>query len=216
MRTKFRRALERGLARLPQVDVRFGCPEGTHGDITAAVHRDPGSGLELVVGFIELFTPDDVICKVVPPGDYPRKSEGASIQLNAERCLVAEDRTVKLVHHGRVAAGGTISRARLCEVMSELCPDEMVRAGIADEDSWPITLGSTADIPALLERLFVYAYCIEQVKRFKRDQPPLSRLSVESARTAGRSRARRGSGRCASRGTAPDRQPRSAARRSRP
>ncbi|MEJ7601241.1 MAG: hypothetical protein WKG01_25275 [Kofleriaceae bacterium] len=186
MRERFRAAIERRLARglhtplgviaRNRVPVRMGSPGGTHGDLKLWVYARAGTELEMVVGFFQLFTPDDVICKVVPAGDYPRANEGASVQLNADRCLAMRDDQIALGHHGRVSASGSISRARLVEMMSELCPDEMRAAGIASEASWPLELGRLEDLPALFDRLFLYAYCIEQAKRFKRDQSPLSRL----------------------------------------
>ena len=186
MRQQFRAAIERRLARglrtplgtiaRDRVPVRMGSPGGTHGDLTLWVYARTGTALEMVVGFFQLFTPDDVICKVVPAGAYPRADEGASLQLNADRCLSWRDGQIVLGHHGRVSAGGSISRARLVGVMTELCPEEMRAAGIASELSWPLELGRLDDLPALFDRLFLYAYCIEQAKRFKRDQSPLARL----------------------------------------
>lgn len=197
MRERFRSAIEQQLARSlttplgsiarDRVPVRMGSPGGTHGDLSLWVYARSGTLLEMVVGFFELFTPDDVICKVVPAGEYPRSDEGASLQLNADRCLFDKDDDIALVHHGRVSASGSISRARLIEVMTELCPDEMRTAGIISEASWPLELGRLGDLPALFDRLFLYAYCIEQAKRWKRQQPPLSRL----VRTRSRGQTRR-------------------------
>jgi hypothetical protein len=186
MRERFRSTIERWISRGPRtplgsiapdkIAVRMGSPGGTHGDLSLWVYARTGTMLEMVVGFFELFTPDDVICKVVPAGEYPRSDEGASLQLNADRCLFLIEDQIALVHHGRVSASGSISRARLVEVMTELCPDEMRAVGIASEVSWPLELGRLGDLPALFDRLFLYAYCIEQAKRFKRNQSPLSRL----------------------------------------
>jgi len=203
MRERFRSAIEQRLARSlttplgsiarDPVAVRMGSPGGTHGDLSLWVYARTGTMLEMVVGFFELFTPDDLICKVVPAGEYPRSDEGASLQLNADRCLFAIDDDIALIHHGRVSASGSISRARLIEVMTELCPEEMRAAGITGEASWPLELGRVSDLPALFDRLFLYAYCIEQAKRFKRHQSPLSRLLRTSSRARGR-RSRRAAG----------------------
>lgn len=201
LREAFRDTIERALARRPvvtprghvardRVAVRMGSPGGTHGELSTWVYARSGTELEMIVGFFELFTPDDVICKVVPAGAYPRSDEGASVQLNADRCLVLVDGGIQLVHHGRVSASGSISRDRLCEVANELCPDELAALGLRDASSWPHVIGASSDVPALLDHLFDYAYCIEQVKRYKRQQSPLSRLQATAL--PGRAAPRRG------------------------
>lgn len=123
--------------------------------------------LEMYFGFYDNFTPDDIICKVFSSWKELYRGMGASVQFNAGRCMTVSC----LCHHGDVTVGKRISRSHLVSLIQTICPREMGMAGILG--SWPVTIGDTTNIPRLIDQLFVYAYCIEQAKRYIRGEAPM-------------------------------------------
>ncbi|MCE9575756.1 MAG: hypothetical protein K8W52_21580 [Deltaproteobacteria bacterium] len=158
--------------------MRMGYPGGGHAVDPAWVFAHSGTGLEMVFQFFSNFTEHDLICKVVEAGEYPVSGEGASVQFNAGRCVEPRGDEFALVHHGEVTVGQRVSRQNLVASLSAVCPDAMALAGIIDADpgSWPVTIGATTDVAELIDRLFVFAYCIEQAKRHLREEPALRAL----------------------------------------
>ena len=132
----------------------------------------------MLFAFYQNFTPNDLICKVLAAGQDVRPGEGASIQFNADRCVRAAGRKAwGLAHHGRVTAGETISRDRLVHPIAGVVPAARQLLGdLTLKSAWPVTLGRTSDPAAMLDRLFVYAYCVEQGKRSIRSEKLLPSL----------------------------------------
>ena len=186
MGERFRAAVEQALRTLPiltpagrvapsTVDVHMGYPGGSHDIEPAWVYERAGTTLEMAFRFYENFTPNDLICKVVVAGEYPQSGEGASVQFNSDRCVVASELAHTLVHHGEVTVRTRVTRTMLVRAIEEICPREMDLAGIKNSNpsSWPVRIGTSADVPGLLDNLFVFAYCIEQAKRRLRNESPL-------------------------------------------
>lgn len=176
--SRFRLALEELLEDLPletsagevieaTTDEQFGFRGGNHEPTECLIYRPNGSDLEMRFGFYGNFTPDDIICKVVPIGADIPQGEGASLQLNADQCIRARrDGELILEHSGLVTvAGKRRSRADLLKAIGQTAPEALAMLGGLN---WPYTIGSTDDIEQLLDTLFVYAFCIEQAKRFFR------------------------------------------------
>ncbi|MCI0563448.1 MAG: hypothetical protein MN733_33655 [Nitrososphaera sp.] len=157
------------------VPITMGYPGDFHNVPPAWVYQHDASGLEMVFQFHRNFTDHDLICKVVHPGQYPASGEGASIQFNSDYCIRSVPPYCELVHHGRITVKRAIPRVRLINLMSRACPDAMLKVGISANfnNAWPISIGVTGDISSLLDRLFLYAYCVEQAKRTIRQETPL-------------------------------------------
>lgn len=47
--------------------------------------------------------------------------------------------------------------------------------------SWPVRIGTSADVPGLLNHQSVFAYCVEQAKRRLRNESPLPTFSTSEA-----------------------------------
>ena len=97
-RQTFRAILTADLERLPRPTrqgrvqaerraVQFGYPVGFHEETESWVYLRNDMAPHLLFAFYENFTPDDLICKVVEPGQELQPGEGASVQFNADRCL---------------------------------------------------------------------------------------------------------------------------------
>jgi hypothetical protein len=131
----------------------------------------------MTFAFYDNFTHDDLICKVGPIGETA--GTGATIQFNGNESMVAcGTRVVALCHHGLITVRHRISRAQLVETIIKKAPDAVQQLGGLDsEEGWPLQLGTTADFPELIDRIFVYAYSVEQAKRSLRGENPLPRLS---------------------------------------
>lgn len=182
----FQTSVEAALAKLPYptpagrvsptlTPIHLGFPGGSHEVASAWIYQRAATNLEMVFRFYTNFTPHDLICKVVAAGKYPQSGEGASVQFNAARCVQARGSARQLVHSGETTVKTRLARPRLVETLERVCPREMDLAGIKNgsSKSWPVTIGSTNDIPALLDRVFVFAFCIEQAKRHLRSEPAL-------------------------------------------
>jgi hypothetical protein len=188
-RASFRRAIEQWLTRRPRRtgdgvvgqdfrSAQFGSRAGGHEALQCWVYRRDGHGLEMLFAFYENFTAYDLICKVLAAGHSVRPDDGASIQFNADRCVRAVGRqTWALTHHGRVTAGETISKARLLHTVAAVAPTVDAKLGdLRRPAAWPLQLGRTSDPASLVDRLFLYAYCVEQAKRSIRGEKALPSL----------------------------------------
>jgi Domain of unknown function (DUF3883) len=166
-------ATPRGVVRAEVREARFGTPSGEHGGLHCWVYSAHESHLELIFAFYENFSPDDLICKVLPAGKGLAHGQGATLQFNGNDSPIEEGSDVVLCHHGLVTVGKRIARADLLERIGQHAPSANdALGGIA----FPFVCGTTANIGALLDRLFVYAYAIEQAKRSIRDEPLLPSL----------------------------------------
>ena len=186
---RFRRTVERALAsrplrtplgsvREPLEDVLLGSPSGRHNVPSAWVYQRDKSVLEMVLQFYGNFTSHDLICKVVRASEYPKGGEGASVQFNSNHCVRNEAQHAALIHRGRVTIHSSLARSVLVDAMRHTCPTEMKSAGIrTDRGAWPCRIGSSANVPALLDSIFLYAYCIEQAKRCLRAEDPFPPLT---------------------------------------
>ena len=153
------------------VDVLMGYPGGSHDVPPAWIYQHDDSGLEMVFQFYENFTDFDLACKVINLGQYPKCGEGASVQFNSDYCVRSVPPYVVLVHRGCVTVRSAIARNKLINMMSLACPQAMRNVGLSVSfSSWPISIGTTEDVRKLLDRLFLYAYCVEQVKRTVRHE----------------------------------------------
>lgn len=176
----FRAQFEAALARRPfdtprghvpadLIDVFFGAPSRSHSVPPAWLYQRSGSDVEMVFQFYSNFTDHDLICKVVEAGGYPTAGEGASLQFNGRTSFRADGDSIAMRHRGLVTVGAQLSRRHLVELMSASCPAAMGALEIgAEAAAWPIELGTLRNIPSLIDRLFLYAYCIEQAKRSHR------------------------------------------------
>jgi hypothetical protein len=185
---QFRQAVEAALATLPfttpagriaprRVPVYMGYPGGNHEIQPAWIYERANTSLEMALNFYSNFSPTDLICKVIPAGEYPQHGEGASVQFNGNHCVIPDGVQQCLVHQGKFTLRAGIARSTIVATLQQICPEEMHLAGISDGPlSWPLHIGSTAEIPALLDRIFVFAYCIEQAKRHLREEALLPRL----------------------------------------
>jgi len=153
----------------------MGHPCGEHEIPPLWVYSRAGNSLEMVFGFYHNFTPDDLICKVIPAGEYPLKGEGASLQFNGDLCTEHVSDAIVLQHSGRITVRSAIKRDDLLASVERDNKNIMQNAGFTGV--WPVRIGSTAAIPALLDRLFLYTYCIEQAKRSFRGKPMLSTIN---------------------------------------
>lgn len=186
--SRFRAVMERALDARPHRTprgillagtrvARFGTRTGAHEPTMCWVYERRGTDLELWFGFYENFTENDLICKVVAKGSVP-DGEGASIQFNGSESV--EPHRVggfAFRHNGNVTVGQRVSRADLVQLIEETAPVEAAALGGFDaKSSWPFRIGTTANLDSLLDRLFEYAFVIEQAKRARRGEPPLSAL----------------------------------------
>lgn len=107
----------------------------------------------------------DLICKALPSPDDYRPKVGASLQLNAERTLVDDGDGVELRHHGEVSRPYRIARELLAELIQNHATREARALDVAfSPNVWPLPLGSTRAMPRLLDRLFLYCWCIQTAK----------------------------------------------------
>jgi hypothetical protein len=191
MGEQFRAGFESGLRNLPletplgrvlaqRVAINMGYPGGSHEEVAARHYVSSDKRLAMLFGFYSNFTPHDLICKVVPAGTYPEIGDGASVQFNSDRCVREVNGAWTLVHHGDVTVGTRIARATLVDHMLRRAGHVMAMLGVPNEEAivWPLTLGSLADLSSLIDRVFCYAYCVEQAKRELRSEVPLPELTL--------------------------------------
>ena len=155
--------------------VRAGFHGGTHPDTACWEYRRKGTGLRMLFGFFENFTPDDLLVKVLDKSESPSNGLGATIQLNADQCLMGPGPQV--CHSGRITVGkGSLKRDDLVSQFMNLAPEASARLGLSADQQWPILIGSASECAALLDSVFLYAYGVEQVKRHYRGETLLSPL----------------------------------------
>lgn len=202
-RTAFTKALAHRPLHTPQGvvagerrGVLFGYPGGNHEPTQCWVYRAHGSGIELLFSFYDNFTANDLVCKSVAHGELPHAGAGATIQFNGNNCVGMERGSLSLHHHGRVTVGAAVSRAQIVTAIRERAPEANDALGGLDPTTgWPLRIGTLRDIGALIDRLAVYAYAIEQAKRSLRGEtslPPLYTATLVKVRAtpAGRSTGR--------------------------
>jgi hypothetical protein len=159
--------------------VQFGAPSGSHEDTDCWIYHHGGSGLEMLFAFYSNFTPNDLICKVIRPGQEVLSGEGASVQFNANQSVAESEANVfTLSHHGRVTIGRPIERETLLNAMQEAAPQAIEMLGGLQEacPNWTVVLGNTRNVGLLIDRMFFYAYGVEQAKRSLKQEellPPL-------------------------------------------
>lgn len=162
---------------------QFGYPGGSHQPNSCCVYRRKSSNTDLLLDFYSNFSTDDLITKVVQAGKTPHKGAGASVQFNMFQCLSkSKDGEICLGHKGVITVKTAISRPALVSLLKEICPSALEHFCIGGDKpgSWPVVLGSTADLPSLLDNLFVYSYAIEQIKRQIRGEVPLPAVVFDS------------------------------------
>jgi hypothetical protein len=157
---------------VPQtVAVNLGYPGGSHGETQYWRYTRKSAEFSMLFAFYRNFTPHDLICKVVRNGELPSFGDGASIQLNSDRTITQlSGGHLQLHHHGSVTVVYALKRERLWKLIQTTAPDEAEELGLTGPHDWPFVLGDTRAPGALLDRLFLYAYCIEQAKRKERQE----------------------------------------------
>lgn len=166
-----------GEVQLPIREMLFGYRGGSHGFTPCWIYRRTGVDIEMMFGFYNNFTPDDLICKVLAINEEFHDGSGASLQFNGDVSTADEHGSVALSHSGRVTIGSAIGRGNLVEAIRAAAPDAVdALGGLDGEHGWPLRLGTTSDVSSLLDRLFLYVYAVEQAKRWIREDPPLPSL----------------------------------------
>lgn len=186
----FRRCLEDALEKLPfqtksgQVDKgrpdfpHLGSPGGSHSIDRFLCYIRNGTNLQMYFSFYKNFSDDDLLCKVFSSWGDLYSGMGASVQFNAHRCVDGKGTIAYLRHDGRVTIKKPILRSKLISHIEAICPQEMKLARISGE--WPVMIGTTTNIPDLINNIFVYAHCIEQAKRIIRSEGPLELFAKTS------------------------------------
>ena len=180
---RFHWALNKGLERLPLAtrlgrvvggdELSFGFPAGHHRSSTFWRFEPIRGSVMFHFGFVPNFSWDDLMCKVSPVGPLPDKGAGASIQLNGLKSFTVDGDVVSVSHSGSVTLGQALSRETLSAELSKLAPDVVAHFRGLQGRWWPVSLGSTASLPELLDNLFLWSLGVEQVKRAFRDEPRL-------------------------------------------
>lgn len=185
LQATFRKEITNWLKRLPRPTVRgevqrnrrlirFGFPGGRHEEAECWEYRCSDEPLRMFFGFYENFTKYDLICRVVSVDEEIRPGSGATLQFNSDETVSGVPPV--LHHHGRITVRSAITRARLCELFHELAPTAALEFGIAATTRWPVTIGSINNCSQLVDRLFLYAYGVEQAKRSLRGETGLPAL----------------------------------------
>ncbi len=188
-REQLRHSLESSLSKRPMKTPKgailkelrrcnFGYPGGAHEGTNCWVYSSKLGDLEMLFSFYSNFTRDDLIVKVIPAGRIIEDGEGATIQFNGERSLEpTHGSNIVLSHHGRVTVRTSVSRDRLVATMKSVATSGyLLLGGSSFGKGWPFIVGDTGNLKGLLDRLFLYAYCIEQAKRQFRGEPLLGSL----------------------------------------
>lgn len=156
-----------GRVRTEKRHAQFGFPGGNHHSNLYWVF-EAGDDVEMLLGFNSNFSDNDLFVRVITAGEEIAKGSGATVQFNADRNLHRAQAAVALGHHLHVNPYGTgrMSRMDLLQGMADLAPGAyaLVHSWLAG-DAKSVALGSTADPAGLLDRVFTYAYAVEQVKR---------------------------------------------------
>ena len=157
----------------------FGFRGGMHDTTQYWVFDVPG-GIEVWMAFVANFSENDLFVRVMNAGDEPATGSGASVQFNMNECLLYLEESgpqLWLTHNLRVNAGKSLKREYLLDRMKDLAPEAsgLIFDWLSD-DRKSVHLGGTNDIEDLIQTIFVFAYCVEQVKRDFRGQPPLATI----------------------------------------
>ncbi len=154
-------------------EIEFGFPGGSHDPADCWVYKRTGTSLEMLFGFYDNFTPNDLICKVIEIGEQIEPGTGGTIQFNSKLCVsLSSSGSLTLSHHGLVAVIRRICRHTL-ERAIKIVAETQWNILISGKSPWPLEIGTTADISSMLDDLFQSAYCVEQAKRKIRQRPPL-------------------------------------------
>lgn len=146
----------------------FGTRMGPHESAHLWHYTRKTASHQMLFGFVPygddygLFTAVGEAARTLRPG------RGASLQLRVANpaCMSRRGGDLVLCHHGSVTKGrGSLGRARLAELVTSAAPEAAEHFGDLTAGSWPIEIGSTADMASLLDRLFVYSFALEQAKR---------------------------------------------------
>ncbi len=173
---------DQGVVTVETREIVFGSPAGAHESARCWIYKPHGAPVEMVFGFYANFTPHDLITKVVTPNVEIGPGIGASIQFNSDECITFEEGHFSLHHHGRVTVGHGRSRAALVTCINEQAPDaDRMLGGLNPAHGWPLKLGNTSHLGALIDRLFLYSYAVETAKRMWRDENLLPNLGSASA-----------------------------------
>ena len=161
-------------------EAQFGHPGGNHGRLPCWVYRNGANPLEMWFAFYRNVTDDDLICKVMPSGQWVEPGKGATIQFNADKCMRPTNcGRVALYHDGVVTVRHKISRADLLDAMRKSAPDcEEALGRLGPYRGWPRRLGTVDDLEQLIDNMFVYAYYVEQAKRYLRGDNPLPKARI--------------------------------------
>jgi hypothetical protein len=176
------RATVGGVVQAAMRSLTFGAPSGSHGDALYWVYSRTATELEMCFAFYVNFTQDDLLCKIFRAGEVPKDGQGASIQFNGEKCMENLGPEIGFYHDGRVTLTHPIGRQTLVETIAQSAADGMdLLGGPNTLKEWPFEVGTTKDLAGLIDRLFLYAYCIEQAKRTLRGEGALPRLRKEAS-----------------------------------
>jgi hypothetical protein len=158
----------RGLVIAERRSFKFGSPSGAFEPVEVWTYLRAASRHEMMFGFVPYAGDIGLFCSVGVGPDAFRSGEGASVQLNlgADHGLVREGRRIQLRHRGNVTLGrGAIKRQLLASLVNSAAPEAAAEIGGLSSSSWPVTLGTTSFAADLIERLFLYAFALEQAKR---------------------------------------------------
>lgn len=150
----------------------FGFPGGRHEPADFYVYKRKGTGLEMLFAFVRNFWPNDLFTKIVPAGDTPASGEGATLQFNADLCIGDGD---ELTHYGGVTVIKSVGRRDLVAAIENSAGDAW---STFKPLAWPVNIGTAASPSSLLDKLFLYSYCIEQAKRTIRKKSLLRPLGL--------------------------------------
>ena len=156
-------------------EAQFGYPKGNLGQLSCWVYRNRAKPCQMLLAFYSNFTDDDLICKVMPSGQRVEPGKGATIQFNADNCMSStKSGRVGLYHNGVITVRHGISRDDLIDAMRKTAPDCEEALGRLDpHQGWPRCLGTVDDPKHLMDSMFLYAYYVEQAKRYLRGDNPL-------------------------------------------
>lgn len=159
-------------------ELGLGYPGGHHEPISCWIYERKDADLDLLFGFYSNFTPDDFVTKVLNRGSVPEDGAGASVQFNGDLSVLAgaQPGRLALVHHGKVTLRTGVKRSQLVAEIERIAPRAADRLGLIGRAAWPLVIGDTGNLPQLMDRLFTYAYAVEQAKRSWRREPLLPSL----------------------------------------
>lgn len=174
----FTNTLNRGPYRTPngmvlskKEEANFGTPSGGHPPVDCWVYEYNDSLFRLLFGF---YKKNDFICKVVLSSEGKIHGQGASIQFSS-KSFKKQNRKIELYHEGRVTREGGLGTKLLCKL---LALHATIAVSLLGHINFPLFIGSTANIGHLIDRLFLYAYAIEQAKRGYKNTELLPSLNV--------------------------------------